>query len=89
MVKRVIFDLILFISIFIFPWWVSVLLSLIGIFIFEKFYEFIIVCTIIYVLYSSLKYGLISSPIFFSLIIIIAYILFQLIRSNIILYNKK
>jgi len=89
MIKRVVFDLVLFISVFIFPWWISGLLLLAGIFIFDKFYEFIVASVIIYALYSTVGNGLISSSIFFSLVIIIIYIIIQLIRNNIILYNKK
>lgn len=86
--KRVIFDVVLFILVFISPWWVSVLLLFIGIFAFGNFYEFIVASVIIYSLYSIPSDRLISSPIFFSLIIIILYIIIQSIRNNIILYKK-
>jgi hypothetical protein len=86
--KRVIFDIILFISVFIFPWWISFLFLLIGIFAFKNFYEFIIADVIIYSLYSIPGDRLITSPIFFSLVIIILYITIQIIKNNIILYKK-
>jgi hypothetical protein len=87
--KRIIFDIILFTSVFIFPWWISILLLFVGIFIFDNFYEFIIASVIIYALYSVPEHGLISSPIFFSSVIIILYIIIQSIRNNIILYKKR
>lgn len=86
--KRVIFDMVLFISIYIFPWWISLPLVFIGIFIFNNFYEFIIANVIIYSLYAIVGDRLISSPVFFSLLIISLYILIQIIRDNIILYKK-
>lgn len=86
--KRVIFDVILFISVFVLPWWVSALLLFVGIFIFNNFYEFIVSSVIVYSLYSIPSDRLITSPIFFSLTIIILYILIQSIRNNIILYKK-
>lgn len=86
--KRIIFDVILFISVFVFPWWISVLLLFIGIFAFNNFYEFIIANVIIYSLYSIPGNRLISSSIFFSGTIIILYIIIQSIRNNIILYKK-
>lgn len=86
--KRAIFDLVLFVSIFIFPWWVSILLLFVGIFVFNNFYEFIIANVIIYYLYSVPSTRLISSPIFFSSVIIILYIMIQFIRDNIIFYKK-
>lgn len=87
--KRVIFDLILLVLIFIFPWWVSLFFILLGIFIFNNFYEFIISGVIIYFIYVPSGNQLIYSPILFSITIIISYIIIQLIRDNIILYKKN
>lgn len=87
--KRVIFDLILFVSVFIFPWWISLFLVLVGIFLFDNFYEFIVSGVIIYSIYATKGGQLISSPIFFSILIILSYIIIQLIRDNIILYKTK
>jgi hypothetical protein len=88
MIKRVIFDVIVFILVFIVPWWISLLLLLIGIFAFNNYYEFIIACAIIYSLYSMPGDRLISSPVFFAGVIIILYIIIQVVRNNIILYKK-
>jgi hypothetical protein len=88
MIKRVVFDLILLISVFIFPWWASVIIILIGMFIFDRFYEFIIASSIIFSLYSILDGRIISSPVFFSLMIIALYTLIQYFKDNIILYKK-
>lgn len=86
--KRIIFDIVMFISVFVFPWWISVLLLLFGIFVFKNFFEFILATVIIYSLYSIPGSGLIASPIFFSLFIIILYIAIQFLKNNIILYKK-
>jgi len=86
--KRIYFDILLFISIFIFPWWVSFLFLIIGIFLFDNFYEFIIASLIIFIIYSPNDERLISSPLFFSSTIIVLYFIVQYIRSNIILYKK-
>lgn len=88
MIKRVVFDVILFISVFVFPWWISVLLSLIGIFAFNNFYEFIIIGVIIYSLYFIPGRRILSSPIFFSGSVIVSYFIIQYVRDNIILYKK-
>lgn len=87
MIKRVIFDVILFISAFILPWWVVVVMLFIGIFIFSNFYEFIIISTIIYSLYSIPGDKVIYSPMFFSLISIVLYVSIQAVKNNIILYK--
>jgi len=87
MIKRVIFDMVLFISIFVFPWWVNAFFMLIGVFYFRNFYEFILVGVIIYSLYSIPGDKLISSPVVFSFAVVILYSIIQYIQSNIILYK--
>ncbi|HEY5588512.1 MAG TPA: hypothetical protein VIK86_06105 [Candidatus Paceibacterota bacterium] len=86
--KRVIFDIILFISIFVLPWWVSVLLMLAGMFIFNNFYEFLVASVIIYSLFATKGDRIISSSVYFPLIIIVCYISIQVIKNNMILYKK-
>lgn len=86
--KRIVFDAVLFTSVFVFPWWISVLLLFIGIFIFNNFYEFIIASVIIYSLYAIPGDRIISSPIFFSSVLIILYLIIEYIKNNIILYKK-
>lgn len=51
--KRVSFGVILILSAFIFPWWVSFLLSILGLFHFENLYEVIVVGIIIDSLYGT------------------------------------
>lgn len=87
--KRVIFDIILFISVFIFPWWISALMLLVGIFVFNNFYEFIVASVINFSLYSTGDGRIISSVVYFPLIIITIYITIQFIKSNIILYKNN
>ena len=87
--KRIIFDVVLFISVFIFPWYISFPLAFVGIFIFDNFYEFIITSSIVYSLFAIPGERLISSPIFFSLSVIFFYLSIQFIRGNIILIKNK
>ncbi len=86
--KRVIFDAILFLSLFILPWWVGAVLVFIGIFLFKNFIEFIVSLIIIYALYIIPSEGLITSPISFSAIILIIYLGIQILRHRIILYKN-
>jgi hypothetical protein len=87
--KRVIFDIVLFLSIFVLPWWASVFFVIIGIFIFDNFYEFIISGIIFFSLYRAPSDIPISSPIIFSLSISTIYIIIQYIKSNIIFYKNE
>ena len=84
-IKRVFFDLLFFLSIFILPWWVMVLLAFIGIFIFKNFYEFILSSVVMYSLYIIPSSKL--SPFWFSLSISIIYISIQSLKHYIILYK--
>jgi len=86
--KRVIFDVVFFLSLFTFPWWVVVILAFLGIFLFNNFIEFIISGVVIYALYVIPGKGFINSPIYFSLIILLLYIIIQAFRSRIILYKN-
>jgi len=86
--KRVIFDIILFILIFISPWWISSLLLIIGIFLFNDFYEFLVGAIIIYSLFSIQGNTFLSSPLFFSICIVSIFIFIKFIKNNIILYKN-
>jgi hypothetical protein len=86
--KRVIFDIGLLISVLVLPWWITFIFLFIGIFAFNQYYEFIIIGAIMFAIYSPLEHNLFSSPIFFSGIVIVLYVSIQLIRNNIILYKK-
>ncbi|MDD3662632.1 MAG: hypothetical protein PHT84_02080 [Candidatus Pacebacteria bacterium] len=87
--KRGFFDIALFLALFILPWWVSVFLALVGIFLFKNFYEFIITGFVIYSIYIIPGSGIITSPFIFPLVIIILYFIIQTIRKQIILYNNN
>jgi hypothetical protein len=86
--KRVIFDIVLFLSLFIFPWWISVFLVIVGIFLFDNFYEFIVSGVIFFSLYRAPGDRLISSPIVFALGLVLVFVIIQYIKSNIIFYKK-
>lgn len=86
--RRVIFDLVIFILLFIAPWWVSLILLFVGIFIFNDYYEFIFGLLIIYSVYSIPGKEIYHSPIFFSAVTIVFYVLIQHLKNNIILYKK-
>ncbi len=86
--KRTVFDVIFFISLFIFPWWLNVILAFIGVFIFKNFYEFIISGIIIYSIYFIFNGSLLTSPIYFFTIVILLYVGIQIFRHKIILYNN-
>jgi hypothetical protein len=87
--KRGIFDLILFLSLFLTPWWVGVFLALGGLFLFKNFYEFFVAGVIFYSLYLIADKGLISLPILFSTFLIFFYFIIQALKQKIILYKNE
>jgi len=50
---RILVDLILLISVFVFPFWVTVILSLIAIFLFKDFFEIMILFFVIDIVYGT------------------------------------
>jgi hypothetical protein len=85
--KRAIFDLILFVSVFITPWWVVLIMALVGMFVFENFYEFVLASVMIYALYTVPRSGFITSPLWFPFVVSIVYIFIQFLKRRIILYK--
>jgi len=87
--NRILFDSILFVSLFIFPWWVAGLLAFVGIFSYKYFYEFFITAGIIYALYVVPDLGFMASPLWYSLFISIVFIIIQFSRRYIVLYKNE
>jgi hypothetical protein len=86
--KRVIFDIVLFLGLFTLPWWIVLIIIFIGIFLFKNFVEFLISFVVMYALYVIPGKGFINSPIYFSFIVLLVYFGIQLLRKRIILYKN-
>jgi len=88
--KRLIFDIVLIISVFTLPWWITFILALLGIFVFNNFYEFIISMSIIYALHAVKgSPQILASPLWFAVIITGIYLGIQFLKQHIILYQLK
>ena len=87
--KRVIFDILLIIFIFILPWWAGVILALIGIFLFDKFYEFIITLIIMSSLYMIEGTVKTSTIILWAISINAIYFGIQILKSRISFYQSN
>lgn len=85
---RIFFDLALFLSILFLPWWANLFLAFLGLFLFKNFYEYLIYGTIVFVLFSPMSNRTISSPVYFSIILISSFVLIEAIKRNIIFYKK-
>lgn len=87
--KRVFFDILLFACIFLSPWWVTLSLSVVGLFIFANFYEYLISSVIVYVVSTTPANTLFNNSLLIYSIIIIFYFITQYLRHNIILYKQR
>ncbi len=87
--KRVIFDAVMILAVFLLPWWIPVILALVGIFLFVQFYEFLGVGIVMYALYAIPSTRFISSPVWFPFIISVIYIAIQFSKRYIILYKNE
>ncbi|GEM_PF-842508 len=87
--KRIFFDIILFICIFVFPWWIVITFSVVGIFIFKNYYEFLISCIIIEVLSTTKTQNIHSKSFLVYLAIVIFYLFIQYLHDHILLYKNQ
>ncbi|MFA6393003.1 MAG: hypothetical protein WCW54_02885 [Candidatus Paceibacterota bacterium] len=87
--KRVIFDILLFLFIFLLPWWATFIWVVIGLFVFMNFYEFLIASIIIYIISTIPPNTIWSKSLIVYSFIIIFYLLVQYLRRHIILYKNE
>ncbi|MFA7315364.1 MAG: hypothetical protein WC059_00990 [Candidatus Paceibacterota bacterium] len=89
--KRVLFDFLLFLSVFLFPWWVTLILVCIGLFLFPTFYEFLIASVVMYALFVSPLESVrwFAHPLWFSILVIGFYLGVQSAQRLIIFYKSS
>ncbi len=85
--KRTLFDVVLVIGIFTLPWYATVILSIIGVFLFESFYEYLVINTVVYALYGGAGLGVFSDPLVYAIIIIGLFIGITELRRSVIFYS--
>lgn len=87
--KRVFFDILLFIFIFLFPWWVTIIWAIVGLFLFKNFYEFLASSVIVYILSTVKGDSVFDKSFIIYSVIILFYLFVQYLRKNIILYKNE
>jgi hypothetical protein len=87
MMLRIFIDIILILSIFYFPWWVTALFALSGIFIFKNFYESIIAGFLIDALYGTKTSEFAGVWFVFTASFFLLYILSTRLKKNIRIYE--
>lgn len=87
--KRVLFDIIIFFSLFALPWWATAIFAFVGMFVFPQFFEFIAVWVIIYAMHAIAGPQIITSPVWFPVIVCTIFAFVQILRQHIILYKNE
>ncbi len=87
--RRAFFDIALFLSLFILPWWITAILALIGMFLFKRFYEFLVVSIVFYSLFGYQSGRIIASPLWYPLIVCTVFMSIEYIKKNMILYKNE
>jgi hypothetical protein len=82
--KRVTFGIFLILSVFVFPWWVPFLLSILGLFYFDNLYEVIVVGLGIDVLYG-VRFEVLGFDLFFTIVMLAIFYLVTVFKRQIIL----
>lgn len=85
---RIVFDTFLLFSIFIFPWWVSFVLAVVGFFVFKKYFEYIATCIVLFLLYSYDNGTFWTTEIFLAIFTTFSYVAMMVLKQNIIYYKK-
>lgn len=86
--KRIVYDICIFLGIFLLPWWAVFALCLLGIFLFNNFYEFIFVFLLNYAVYGNSSHGLLASNIYLPLILILVFFIVRALKRQFIFYKK-
>lgn len=85
--KRILFDIVLILSLFWMPWYVTGILAFSGMFIFPHFYEFLGVSVVMYALFAKASVVHSASPVWFSISVSGIYIGIQVLRKYLIIYT--
>lgn len=89
MKKRIIIDVILLVSVFVFPWWLSFFGAVVLMLFFEKFIELIAVGFILDSLYGFPHGGFFGFQYFLTTVMIFLFFIFRFLKSKMIFYRPS
>jgi hypothetical protein len=87
--RRIILDCVIFICLFSAPWWLTIPLSIVGIFVFNNYIEFIFAGLFMYALYGVGGSGILSSTLWLPIILVTIYLAISFLKKYLIIYNKN
>ena len=87
--KRVIYDVLLLIFIYLLPWWVTLVWAFVGLFIFVNYYEYIISLTMVFLMSFIPEKKFFGNGTLVYSLIILSYFVLAYFKSKIIIYSNK
>ncbi len=88
-ISRILLNIVIIFSVFYFPWWIVALLSLFGVFLFNRFYEIFFIGLFIDMLYGVKADKFYGMWFIFTVIFTIMYILAKRLKKNIRFYDSN
>lgn len=88
MIKRIIADICIVLSILYAPWWMTVSVGVFFAFYFSNYYELIAAGALIDILYGNNSTSLIHTPFVFSIGSIVFYFSIQFLKTKMRMYNS-
>lgn len=86
--KRILYDILILFGLVFLPWWVTIFLCILGVFLFDYFYEGIFAPLLMYGLYGVGSSGIFASQIYLPIILIIIFLTLQFLKKQ-FLFNKN
>lgn len=86
---RIVLDIILCISVFLLPWWVTAFLVCVGIFVWDNFYEAFIIAIITFAVYRVPESRFIASTIWFPIFIVGCFLSIKFLKRFLIIYKNE
>ncbi|MBU3925695.1 hypothetical protein KJ763_00805 [Patescibacteria group bacterium] len=82
MIKRIIFDIVFLVALFAMPWWLTVIVGVLGLILFRNFWEIILAGLIIDSFYSIPGAQIIGRFGFFTISSLLLFIIFSFIKNK-------
>jgi hypothetical protein len=88
MIKHLLFDLVLLLTILICPWWLSVFLALVTLYYLNSFYEMILFGLLLDIFYSQFSFSFNPSDYKFTFLFLFLFLSSFYIKKRLKFYNK-
>lgn len=85
---RIVTDIVILVSFFVFPWWFSLLLAISSLFIFDNYFEALFFGFLLDTLYGSTHFSLLKVNVLFTLICAGTFVISFFAKRNLSVYSS-